>query len=117
MRCQSGIQNVGPVSWSANRIIYAILGGIAGAIVGVLSWFYLWTEASSEGVTPPKIQHVVIGSGVLFAVLGLIMKSGVVDVIFDKRDDDLRDPSGWLKVVMLIFVAVCVVLWFTHRPG
>ena len=52
-----------------NRLLYALLGGGGGAIMGGIFWFLTWAETAGEGGTDLKIQHAVIGGAILDAVL------------------------------------------------
>ena len=107
-----------------NRLIYAFLGGIGGAVMGVVLWVVMWSDHPDDwGSHDLKMKHIVAGSSVLFAVLGFFMKSKVVDLMFDKTDEERaqaqqQEPSKWWNVVAVIMIIAFIIVfgWELMQP-
>jgi hypothetical protein len=67
-----------------DRLTYAFLGAVSGAIIGVVCWFLYGLAFSSQllgmGLNPEMLPWVK-ALAILFAVIGLVLKDSVGAVV------------------------------------
>ena len=105
-----------------NRVVYALLGGLGGAVIGAIAWFGIWTETADDGGPPMKIQFMIIGGAVLFSILGFLMKSKVVDMMFnDPRqgkwtEEEIQEDDKWRKIGfwLMVVLVTCFMIWVNY---
>ena len=113
-----------------NRLIYAMLGGIVGCVIGVVCWVLYglgFSPSFSQWHSAPldtNILHWVYGSGGLMALYGFFFKAGAADIAGDKMQgivDDETEDSGefelplWAQIVLGFGVfAICIWLYRHH---
>ena len=106
-----------------DRVTYALLGALFGALVGILCWWLYGLAHSLNYEGPgmdPVLRHWVTYSGWAFAAVGFLFRQRVVSVIGDifnaifhfEVDTAPEERSG--PIVGLVFLVIIVAaIWFT----
>src|SRR5262245_20277987 len=103
-----------------DRLVNAVLGGVFGALLGVLLWWLYGMGFSARMVSHahPGIAPWVMYIAGTCAVLGLLLKSAVADVIGDIVSGIYKSetqPDPWWLILLLLGIAVIVVWYFSTR--
>ena len=108
-----------------DRLTYAALGGLFGALLGLLGWFLYGLSYSLRYVGPgmdPVLRHWVAGLGTTFAVLGFVFGARSADWLGDalsavfhfEMDQHHKRPSAVFTLVLLALLVAAI--WFS-APG
>ena len=103
-----------------DRFIYAILGGIVGAILGAVSWFLYGLGFShwQHGPGDTNVLHWVYPSATFLAVYGFIFKDKVADAAGDEAEAivrrETRDRSQPWWAALIVVAIVLGVLWYEY---
>jgi len=103
-----------------DRLVFAALGGIFGAVLGLLLWWLYGLGQSVRLLTPiqPGAAPWVMYSAATFAFLGFVLKSAVADLLGDTLSAIYKsetEPDPWWVIVVAIALAA-VAIWYlaTH---
>ena len=116
-----------PEAWHGvfDRLTYAALGGLFGALLGLLGWFLYGLSYSLRYDGPgmdPVMRHWVAGLGTTFAVLGFVFGARSADWLGDalsavfhfEMDQHHKRPSAVFTLVLLALLVAAI--WFS-APG
>ena len=108
-----------------DRLSYALIGFVFGALIGVACWWLYGLGLSLNYYGPaidPNIKHWVGYIGGAFAALGFLFRGRVGDVIgdaigaifhFEAGETPGSNVSAWFA---LVFVGIVIMaIWFTTR--
>lgn len=106
-----------------DRIIYALIGGVFGALIGVACWWLYGLAHSLNYSGPgmdPVLRHWVTYVGGTFALIGFLFLHRVADVLGDTINaifhfEGNQAPNERSSpVVALVFIAIIIAaIWFT----
>lgn len=106
-----------------DRITYALIGALFGALIGVACWWLYGLAHSLNYHGPgmnPILRHWVTYAGGAFAVAGFLFRQRVGDAIGDTINaifhfEMNESPDGQASaVVALVFLAIIIAaIWFT----
>ena len=108
-----------------NRLIYAALGAISGAVLGVAGWFLYGMEFSHSVNQPGRgntnLLYWVYTSAGMFAVYGFLYKDKVADVaaadaeVMVEREVNSYFPRfSWLGAFIVV-VLVAGFVWYNFK--
>ena len=105
------------------RVAYAFIGSLLGALVGVACWWLYGLAHSLNYNGPgmdPILRHWVIGVGGAFAVLGFFLRAYVGEFLGDVLNGilhfEVNHPPGSsvrLVVSMVFLTIIIAAIWFT----
>ncbi|QTD44814.1 hypothetical protein [Ottowia testudinis] len=106
-----------------DRLVYAVIAGVFGALLGWLGWFLYGLGHSMNYSGPgmdPVLRHWLVGSVSAFAALGFVLGSTAADLVGDALSAILHfevndnQPQRMTAFFALIFLAIVIAtIWFT----
>ena len=106
-----------------DRITYAFIGAIFGALIGVACWWLYGLANSLNYYGPgmdPVLRHWVTYAGGAFGVIGFLFRERVGDTIGDTIsaifhfEANERPGERTNPIVALVFIAIIVAaIWFS----
>lgn len=111
-----------------DRVIYALIGSLFGALVGVLGWWLYGLAHSLNYDGPamdPVLAHWLRWSVAAHAILGFVLKDKIGDVIGDTLsaiflfETNQTSGAGVRTIAALVYIAIVVAaIWhMTPRAG
>ena len=103
-----------------DRLAYALIGGVFGAVLAAVCWWLYGLAFSLRYWGPgidPNLIHWVMSLGAAFALLGFILKDRVGSVVgdafaaifnFEADHHPRNDVSGWQALFILVLVGVLI---------
>lgn len=112
-----------------DRLAYAFIGFIFGALASVLMWIFLHAGrmGSMRGnVFDPELRSWIEIAGCVFAVIGFVARDGVGGAIGGSLDATWKDAAprsggesevpSWVVVVAVLVLAAGAAFWYlAHR--
>ncbi|MBT9540419.1 hypothetical protein [Thiobacillus sp.] len=106
-----------------DRITYALIGALFGALVGVACWWLYGLAHSLNYHGPsidPVLRHWVTYAGWAFAAIGFLFRQRLANVIGDTINaifhfevDIAPDERRGLVVGLVFLVIIVAAIWFT----
>jgi len=106
-----------------DRITYALIGALYGALIGVTCWWLYGLAHSLNYHGPgidPVLRHWVTYAGWAFAAIGFLFRQhlanvigGTINAIFHFEVDIAPDERRGPVVVLVFLVIIVTAIWFT----
>ncbi len=105
------------------RITYALLGSVFGAVIGVVCWWLYGLGHSLNYDGPgmdPVLRHWLVWSSGAFGIVGFVFREHVGDVVGDTISavflfESNQPPNESVRtLVALVFIAIIIAaIWFS----